>query len=207
VARRTFNVVDVTEILVHWHAGRSISEIAESLGVDRKTVRKYVSPAIAAGMLASGPAKLEQQWAELVRAWFPSLVETRLRQITWPEIEVNRDFIVAMLTAGVTKQTIWQWLRDEHGLLASVSSVKRYIDANLPEEGVRSKMTVLCDDPPPGQEAQIDYGPLGSWTDPIGGRRRRVWAFVMVLASSRMMFVRPVLTMDQQAWTQCHVGD
>ena len=40
-------MVDVTEILVHWHAGRSLSEIAESLGVDRKTVRKYVTPAIA----------------------------------------------------------------------------------------------------------------------------------------------------------------
>lgn len=140
-----------------------------------------------------------------MRAWFPSLVETRLRQISWPEIEVHRDFIVAMLTAGVTKQTIWQRLRDEHGLVASVSSVKRYIDANLPEEGLRSKVTVLRDDPPPGEEAQIDYGYLGSWNDPVGGRRRRVWAFVMVLASSRLMFVRPVLRMDQRAWTECHV--
>ncbi|GAF98912.1 unnamed protein product, partial [marine sediment metagenome] len=34
MARRTLNVVDVTEILVHWHAGRSLSEIAESLGVN-----------------------------------------------------------------------------------------------------------------------------------------------------------------------------
>jgi len=41
-------VVDVTEILIHWHAGRSQREIATSLGVDRKTVKKYVRPAIAA---------------------------------------------------------------------------------------------------------------------------------------------------------------
>jgi transposase len=27
----------------------------------------------------------------------------------------------------------------------------------------------------------------------------------MVLATSRFMFVRPVLTMDQRAWTECHV--
>jgi hypothetical protein len=27
----------------------------------------------------------------------------------------------------------------------------------------------------------------------------------MVLACSRLMFVRPVLTMDQRAWTECHV--
>jgi hypothetical protein len=77
--------------------------------------------------------------------------------------------------------------------------------ANLPDDSQRDRVTVLRDDPPPGQEAQIDYGYLGSWVDPVGGRRRRVWAFVMVLATSRHMFVRPVLTMDQQAWTQCHV--
>jgi len=198
-------VVDVTEILVHWHAGRSLSEIAESLGVDRKTVRKYVTPAIAAGLAPGGPAKPAAEWGELVRAWFPSLADTRLRQITWPEIETHGDFIVAMLGAGVSKQTIWQRLRDEHGLAASVSSVKRYIEANLPEDGLRAKVTVLRDDPPPGQEAQIDYGYLGTWVDPVGGRRRRVWAFVMVLACSRLMFVRPVLTMDQRAWTECHV--
>jgi transposase len=32
-----------------------------------------------------------------------------------------------------------------------------------------------------------------------------VQAFVMVLACSRYMFVRPVLKMDQRAWTECHV--
>jgi transposase len=205
LARRTFNVVDVTEILIHWHAGRSLSEIATSLGVDRKTVRKYVSPAVSAGIEPGGPARSAEQWAELVREWFPELADTRLRQITWPQIEAHRDYIVAMLKAGVSKQTIWQRLRDEHGLVASVASLKRYVAANLPEEGLRARVTVLRDDPPAGEEAQIDYGYLGSWTDPVGGRRRRVWAFVMVLAVSRLMFVRPVLTMDQRAWTECHV--
>jgi len=31
MARRTFDVVDIIQILVHWHAGRSNSEIAQSL--------------------------------------------------------------------------------------------------------------------------------------------------------------------------------
>jgi hypothetical protein len=44
MARRTFDVIDVTEILVHWHAGRSLNEMSQSLGVDRKTIRKYVAP-------------------------------------------------------------------------------------------------------------------------------------------------------------------
>lgn len=198
-------MVDVTEILIHWHAGRSQSQIASSLGLDRKTVKKYVDPAIAAGLEPGGPARSPGEWAELVREWFPQLCDTRLRQITWPEFEAHRDFIKAMLRAGVTKQTIWQRLRDERGLTASVSSLKRYVEANLPEENQRERVTVLRDDPPPGEEAQIDYGYLGSWVDPIGGRRRRIWAFVMVLANSRLMFVRPVLIMDQRTWTECHV--
>jgi transposase len=205
LARRTFNVVDVTEILVHWHAGRSQSEIATSLGVDRKTVKKYLTPAIEAGMTPSGTVKSPQDWEELVRGWFPELADMRLRQVTWPEIEKHRDYIVAMLAAGVSKQTIWQRLSSEHGLTASVASLKRYVAANLPEDNQRARVTVLREDPPPGEEAQIDYGYLGSWTDPAGGRRRRVWAFVMVLACSRLMFVRPVLTMDQRAWTEAHV--
>lgn len=39
MARRSFTVVDVTEILIHWYAGRSLSEVSDSLGVDRKTIR------------------------------------------------------------------------------------------------------------------------------------------------------------------------
>jgi hypothetical protein len=38
MARRTFDVVDIIEILVHWHAGRNNTEIAASLDVDRKSL-------------------------------------------------------------------------------------------------------------------------------------------------------------------------
>ena len=58
---------------------------------------------------------------------------------------------------------------------------------------------------PAGEEGQIDYGYLGTWLDRLAEQARRVWAFVMVLACSRHMFVRPVLSMDQRAWTACHV--
>jgi hypothetical protein len=87
LARGSFDVVDVTEILVHWRAGRSHSEIATSLGVDRKTVKKYVAPAIEAGLVPGGPAKPVAEWEELVRNWFPEMADTRLRQTAWPEID------------------------------------------------------------------------------------------------------------------------
>lgn len=198
-------MVDVTELLVHWHAGRSQSELAASLGLDRKTVRKYLAPAIAAGIEPGDITRSLSLWDSLVRGWFPELVDGRVRQVTWPAIEVHRDYIVEALKVGVTKATIHQRLRDEHGLEASCASLKRWIAANLAEEANRSRVTVLRGDVAPGSEAQIDYGYLGSWIDPATGRVRRVWAFVMVLACSRMLFLRPVLTMDQAAWTRAHV--
>jgi hypothetical protein len=49
-----------------------------------------------------------------------------------------------------------------------------------------------------------DLGIAGADALPAG-MLRAVWAFVMVLACSRHMFVRPVLKLDQRAWTECHV--
>jgi transposase len=207
MARRTFDVIDVSEILMHWHAGRSKNEMAESLGVDRKTLRKYIAPAQAAGITPGGPAKSSEEWAGLVREWFPQLADSRLRQVTWPAIGEHHEFIRGQLQAGVTVSTIHQRLRDEHGLAVSVASLRRYVAANVAEETRRSQVRVLRPHPAePGAEAQIDYGQLGRWLDPATGRQRVVWAFVMVLACSRYMFVRPVLKMDQAAWTECHVA-
>jgi transposase len=207
MARRTFDVIDVTEILVHWHAGRSLSEMSQSLGVDRKTLRKYVAPAVAAGISPGGPGRSEQEWQELVREWFPELADTRLRQVTWPAIAVHHDYIVAQVKAGVRMSTIHQRLAGEHGLAASVASFRRYVAANIPEEIRRAQVVVWNPrQAEAGEQAQIDYGQLGRWPDPVTGKLRTVWAFVMVLCCSRHMFVRPVLRMDQRAWTECHVA-
>jgi hypothetical protein len=92
------------------------------------------------------------------------------------------------------------------GLEASVASFRRWLRANLPEQARRASVTVLGEAPSPGQEAQVDYGKLGMWTEPRTGKRVTVWAFVMVLACSRHMFVYPVLKMDQQACSDAHVA-
>jgi transposase len=207
MARRTFDVMDICEIFTHWHAGRSKSEIAVSLDLSRNTVRKYVAAAEAAGMGPGGPAVSQEEWRRLAREWFPELADARLRQVTWPAIGVHRDYITEQLAAQVTMATIHQRLRDERGLAVSVASLRRYVAANLPEEARRSQVTVLRLVPAEaGQEAQIDYGQLGRWTDPRTGGRHVVNAFAMVLCCSRHLFVRPVIVMDQRAWTECHVA-
>ena len=126
--------------------------------------------------------------------------------MTWPAIEQYHEFIREQLQAGVTVATIHQRLRDEHGVAVSIPSFRRYVMANVPEETRRSQVKVLRPYPAePGAEAQVDYGRLGRWLDPAAGKPVTVWAFVMVLSCSRHMFVRPVIRLDQQAWSECHV--
>ena len=197
-------MVDLLELFVHWEAGRSQVQISESLGLDRKTVRKYLAPAVAQG-LTPGDAVGEAVWAERIAGWFPQVADGRLRQVTWPAIAAHREFIVAQLKDGVTVSTISQRLVDEHGLSASRSSLRRWIVANLSELTLRDRASPPRPPAAPGSEAQIDYGKLGMWTDPATGIRHTIWAFVMVLACSRWMFVRPVIRLDQTSWCESHV--
>ena len=48
-------------------------------------------------------------------------------------------------------------------------SFRRYVAANVPEETRRSQVEVLRTRtrPRPGEQAQIDYGQLGRWLDPV----------------------------------------
>jgi hypothetical protein len=172
--------------------------------VDAKTVRKYVAAAEAAGLAPGGPPVGPEQWREMARGWFPSLTDTRLRQPSWGKIAPHHDEIGRLLGV-VPVSVICQRLHDEEGLEASVASLRRYVRAHFPgharqaELGLRRPLTA------PGEEAQVDYGYLGAWLDPRAGRRRRVWAFSMVLRYSRHLFVRPVIRMDQRAWVESHV--
>lgn len=197
-------MIDVVELYQHWHAGRRVGELSTSLGLDPKTVRKYLAPPIAAGITPGGPPLGAEEWRALAVGWFPELQDRSLRQHTWPAIAAHHDTIKDLI-GKVHVTTIHQRLRDHRGLKTSESSLRRYIDANFEEEVARRDVRVLRDTPPAGEEAQVDYGLLGRWTDPVTKRVRRVWAFIMVLSFSRMLFVRPVLIMDMATWVECHV--
>jgi transposase len=205
MARRTFKVVEIVEILTHWYAGRPKAEVSRSLGVDPKTVRKYVAVAKAAGLSPGGPPLSEEEWRAKVRAWFPGLVGTRLRQPSWADIDRHRERI-EQLVGVVPASVLHQRLVDEGGLQASVASFRRYLRAHFAEEVRKGDVVIWRPPVEPGDEAQVDYGYLGTWADPASGKRRRVWAFSMVLCYSRHLFVYPVLKMDQQAWVDAHVA-
>jgi transposase len=89
-------------------------------------------------------------------------------------------------------------------LSRSLSSFRRYLYREVREVDPQ-RVVVWRPEPEPGEQAEIDLGVLGRWTDPATGLRRRLWAFVMVLGASRHQFVRPVWLLDLKTWIQCHV--
>jgi hypothetical protein len=211
MARRSFVMVDVTEVLVHWYAGRSQYEIADSLGLDRRTIRKYTRPAVEAGFTPGGPPVAEQVWAAQVPEWFPQLTDTRLRQSSWPAIGARPDPDPARADprlgdgGGIGGHDPPAATRRAWAGCQRVESAP--LCGGQPGGGGNAGVgDGAAGGPAAGQEAQVDYGLLGRWYDPAATRWRRVWAFVMVLATSRYMFVRPVLVMDRRAWTECHVA-
>jgi len=205
MGRRSFAVHDVTEVLIHWQAGRPLREIARSLGVDRNTIRKYIALAASLGYQPGEPRLSAREWAAVVAEHAPSLADPAQRSVVFTEIRGYHEDIAAGLKTN-TVTTVWQRLRDERGLRASLRSFRRYVAHYLPEQAKSAQPTVLRDDPPPGQEAQIDFGYLGLWHDPELGKARKLWAFSMVLSYSRHMFIYVVTRLDQQAWLRTHVA-
>ena len=200
-------MTDFVEMFRHWNAGRSQVQIHEALNIDRKTIRKYLAPAIAEG-LEPAPEELfdEQLWRGRIGRWFPELVDPSVRAVSWPQIAVHQEWIAEQLGVPVTVATIAQRLRDDRGVDVSESTVRRYIATVFAEQRLEEKVTVPRGAVEAGSEAQIDYGRLGMWDDPSTGRRVAVWVFAMILSCSRALFIQPVLRMDQASWNASHVA-
>lgn len=205
MGRRSFAVRDIAEILQHWHAGRSLTAVASSLGVDRKTVRKYVTLARRSGFEAGAGNGPPQGWAAWLDGAHPGLREGSRQQPTSALLEPWKEELRRLLRE-VTPTTAWRRLHRERGVQVSLTSFRRYLERHLPEAAKAPRITVRRPDPPPGDEGQVDYEYLGLWQDPSTGRRRMVHAWAMVLSCSRHVFARAVFRMDQQVWLENHVA-
>src|SRR6185503_21100659 len=83
------------------------------------------------------------------------------------------------------------------GLEASYDTLRRFAHQEL---GWRKKEpTVRLEDPPPGQEAQLDFGKMGLIHDAVSGRMRVLWALIITLSFSRHQFVWPTFTQTTEA--------
>jgi hypothetical protein len=57
----------------------------------------------------------------------------------------------------------------------------------------------------PGKQAQVDFGDVGMMVDPLTGKLRKAWVFIMTLSYSRHRFVRFIFRQDVAHWIDCHI--
>lgn len=201
MAGRRFDVADVVEVLRLWDAGRADRDIARSTGMGRNRVARITRAAATAGWTRGGPPATASEWSERVRDLFGDRVGGRVGDQERRIAELHDEIVRRLESSTVT--TVWQRLRDENGLEVGLTTFRRYVRKRIGMVTVDS-VTVRKELPPPGEIAEVDYGCLGLWVNPLTGLRRMVHAFVMVLAFSRRIFVWPVLKCDQAAWVECH---
>lgn len=206
MARRRMDVADIKEILVAWHAGEHVSGIARRLGYSRPTVRKYVAAAQGAGLARHGLRHSEADWERLTRAAQAAVTPGRLpgeATVAIARYHAELDRLVGKVRLAV----VYQRLRDEHGLAVSWASMYRYAATHWPERlQAAPRVTIRLGDPPPGEEAQVDFFYVGMWRNPETERRQRLSAFLMTLSHSRHQFLYPVLAEDGVAWLDGHVA-
>lgn len=188
MAYRELTMIDVTEVLRRWQAGHSERKIGRETGADRKTIARYV-------------------------AWATKLALPRDRTLTEAEVHEVAQSVQARplpppsperLDVAHFKGRIEGWLAarpplrlskihtllKREGVQASYATLRRFV---MDELGWRKKEpTILLDDPPPAQEAQVDFGKMGYFVDD-DGTRRVLWALIVTLSFSRHMFVWPTL--------------
>ena len=179
--------VEIEEVIRRWQAGESQRHIATGTGLSRNTVVKYISSAERLGLSRDGPVPSEEQLSKLAvigRAG-PRQTKTPIEDRLGPWA----DQIQQWLIGDRLQLTRIRELLLERGCEVPYSSLQRFV-ARRNWRG-RSLRTVRMEESPPGEVAELDFGRLGPMEDPETGRRRTVWALIVVLAYSRHSFVWP----------------
>jgi transposase len=192
-------MIDVKEVLRRWSAGQGDRKIGREAGVDRKTVARYTVAATKLG-LERGRELTEGEVHEIAqRVQARPLVAPSEE---WNEVAQHRERIERWLagdreTRPLRLSKVHTLLARDHDLHASYDTLWRYAAEQL---GWRKKAaTVRVDDPPPGQEAQVDFGKMGLLLDAETGRRRALWVLVVTLSFSRYQFVWPTFRQTTEA--------
>jgi transposase len=199
MARRDIPMNEVVEVLYQWHKGRKIQHISQSLGIDRKTVRKHVRMVISLGITRDNPLPDEQELVVRLKNLMNSPVYEH------PVLDLvaqhRTDIEVWLKDSRMTGKQIWRLLRETFHIKVGYTTIKRYLkkEFSFGRPPVTIRMETL-----PGEEAQVDFGYVGFMHDSDMQKMRKTWAFIMTLSYSRHKYVRFVFRQDIDNWLDCH---
>lgn len=163
---REVRVYEIREVLRLWLRGNGLRAVERLAGMDRKTVRRYVDAAVAAGMVRDGG---EEQLNDVLLA---SVCERPAgRGAAWEALVANRDQLKAWLVdEGLTVVKAVELLA-RRGTVVPERTAHRYALEVLGVGRSARGTTVRVADGEAGQELQVDFGKMGLITDPDTGRR------------------------------------
>lgn len=186
MAYREVSVVEVREVLRAWLSGAGLRVVARRSGVDRKTARRYVLAAEAAGVVRDGG--VEQLSDGVLGAVVAAVRPDRAggHGSAWQVLLAYREQIVQWVDQGLTVVKIGDLLA-RRGVVVPYRTLHRFC-VQCCGFGRRDE-TVRVADGEPGQECQLDFGKLGLLPDPAAGRRRVCHALIFTAVYSRHMFV------------------
>lgn len=186
MAFREVFVVEVREVLRGWLDGGGLRTVAERAGVDRKTARRYVLAAQAAGLARDdGPEALTD---DLLGAVIDQVRPVRRNGhgAAWETLAARRQAIGDWVRDGLSIVKIHDLLT-RSGTVVAYRTLHRFAAAECGFQGRTSRgSTVRVVDGEPGVECQVDFAELGQLTDPVTGRRRKVHALILTAVAGRV---------------------
>jgi transposase len=181
---REVTMVEITEVLRRWLAGTPKKRIAAQLGLDPKTVRRYVEVSSETG-LRPGMALTDAHVQAVLLALHPS--GGRPHGDSWARCVEQRAAVEQWLRDGLRLSKIRKLLVRK-GVDIPYPTLHRF--AVLELRFGQTAATLPVADGDPGQELQVDTGWVGWVTTSLLGRKRfRAWIFTAV--RSRYRFVYP----------------
>jgi transposase len=185
----------VRDLVHRLRAGESERRIAKDLGISRPTVHRYREFAEREGYLQPNSPMPDD--ATLAAALGEPPCPPRV-----PSSVVPYDATVRRLLGQQVEMTaLFARLRDDYGYTGSYSSVRRYVHQICPPEPSEAVVRVHT---APGEEAQVDFGPVGTLFDPVSGRSRPAYAFVATLCYSRHQYAELVFDQKTPTWIALH---
>src|SRR3954470_17444396 len=159
--------------------GLSPTVIARQLGIDRKTVRKYI--ALGLEPPCYGPRTPRPKCTDGFLGYL------RERLAAYP---------------GLTAVRLWREL-GERGYTGGYTAVKRAVRGLRPDPARPFEVRF---ETPPGEQAQVDLARFEVAFTDEPGLTRVVWLFSLVLGHSRLIWARFVLHQDLQTILRCHTA-
>jgi transposase len=170
---------ELVMILELHRQGLSLAAIARQLGIDRKTVRRYIARGLEPPAYGPRPRR-------------PRSTDTFLPYL--------RERLAAY--PGLTAVRLWRELR-ERGYAGGYTAVKRAVHGLRPDP---IRPFEIRFETAPGEQAQVDLARFEVIFTDEPGISRIVWLFSMVLGYSRQIWARFVIHQDLQSVLRCHIA-